>query len=620
MKHFKHTIIIVLLFIVSCDDFLNVEPTDRVTKEALFSSKEGIDAYLANLYYQLPIEDFRSDSRAGFNYVGNNVGMYPICIGDDGINSEYNDSPEVAYPWWDQGYRLNRDINAFFSYIPDLTIDEETKRELLGQAYFMRAYTYFALAKRYGGVPIITAVADISDSTKLYVPRSTEKKTWDFVLANCDSAAMYLGDDDGTRRRASKWTALALKSRAALFAASVAKYWDEAPLSGEAVDLGLVGMDSRDAEAYYFQCIDASEKIIKEGPFSLFQPFPATIEEASENYRRMFENPNIALEEAIFIKGYAVIGHGHSWNNWAQPAQTAGSWPHPGRINVSLDIVDTYENYSNPGHNSPIITTKDGIVDNYEGYDPAREYLTFDDPMDIFEGKDARLFASVILPGSIWKNTKIVIQGGYIKPDGTPVIGVNENITINGNIYYTYGASGPTLYSGFDDRNPNHTRSGFLLKKYLDQNFIPDMDMTKALNDWIDFRYAEVLLNYAEAVVESGKGDAELAKKVLNDIRRRAGHQVEIPLTLENVLRERRVELFNENQRDWELTRRREYHKKFDHYLKTALVPILDLRSMKYIFIRKYPIRVVPQTFRPMFYYRGIPGTSSNRLIQNPQY
>ena len=175
MKHFKHTIIIVLLFIVSCDDFLNVEPTDRVTKEALFSSKEGIDAYLANLYYQLPIEDFRSDSRAGFNYVGNNVGMYPICIGDDGINSEYNDSPEVAYPWWDQGYRLNRDINAFFSYIPDLTIDEETKRELLGQAYFMRAYTYFALAKRYGGVPIITAVADISDSTKLYVPRSTEK-------------------------------------------------------------------------------------------------------------------------------------------------------------------------------------------------------------------------------------------------------------------------------------------------------------------------------------------------------------------------------------------------------------------------------------------------------------
>ena len=62
---------------------------------------------------------------------------------------------------------------------------------------------------------------------------------------------------------------------------------------------------------------------------------------------------------------------------------------------------------------------------------------------------------------------------------------------------------------------------------------------------YIDMRLSEIYLNYAEAVVEngSGKGDAALAKKYMNALRKRAAHTDEIPLTLENVLKERRIEL-----------------------------------------------------------------------------
>ncbi len=622
-QYFKYLLlIVVVLSNVNCDkNYLNVNPTDKISEDKLFFSEEGRKAYLANLYSQLPIEDFKSDPNAGFNFVGNNVGSFSMTLNDNGINSEYMNSPEAQYPWWVAGYKFNRDINSLFSYIPKLTtIDEKAKKELKGQAYFMRAYTYFALAKRYGGVPIITKNADVSDKNAIYVSRSKEKETWDFVMATCDSAAMFLGNGDGTRRTATKWAALALKSRAALHAASVAKYWNEAPLSGKAVDDGLVGMSSSDADGYYEQCIAASEKIMKEGPFTLYKQSPANPVEASENYRMMFENPNVALDEVIFLKGYNDIGHGHSWNYWGQPAQTAGTWPHPGRINPILDLIDSYESYSNPGYSSPIVTTTDGDINNYEGYNPNRTYLTFDNPIDIFNDKDARLFASVNLPGSIWKNTKLILQDGYIKPDGTPVIGRFDQTVVGGVTYYSFGASAANLYSGFDDKNPNSSRTGFNLKKTLDSQFVPDGSMTKANNDWIDFRYAEILLNYAEAVVESGKGDAGEAAKAINKIRRRAGHQVDIPLTLENVLRERRVELAYENKRDWDLIRRREYHKKFDHYMKTGLAPIFDLRIMKYIFVRIYPMKVTPLTFRPMYYYKSIPGIETNKLIQNPQY
>ena len=53
----------------------------------------------------------------------------------------------------------------------------------------------------------------------------------------------------------------------------------------------------------------------------------------------------------------------------------------------------------------------------------------------------------------------------------------------------------------------------------------------QSTTDFMEFRYAEILLNYAEAVFESGLGDATLAEKSLNDIRKRAGHTVDIPLS-----------------------------------------------------------------------------------------
>ncbi|MGN6511364.1 MAG: RagB/SusD family nutrient uptake outer membrane protein, partial [Chitinophaga sp.] len=169
----------------------------------------------------------------------------------------------------------------------------------------------------------------------------------------------------------------------------------------------------------------------------------------------------------------------------------------------------------------------------------------------------------------------------------------------------------------------NNTRTGFSFKKFMNQDKPIVPGWNQSTTDWAEFRYAEVLLNFAEAVAESGNGDVTAATKALNDIRRRAGHTVNIPLTAENVQRERRVELAFENKRFWDLIRRREYHTLFNNRVMHTLLPLQDLRALpatKYIFVRVQVPNANPRTFEPKAYYRYIPGIGSNGLTQNPQY
>ncbi|NII26844.1 RagB/SusD family nutrient uptake outer membrane protein [Pseudoflavitalea sp. X16] len=615
------------LSLAGCKRVLDLQPTDKLTADAIFGDPQGVKVYMANLYFQLPIEDF-AFFRQGFNQNGgdpNNGGFSAAMETDEAVHTEFGDFVgDGDFHWWDQGYKLIRDVNLLIDYIPTLNIREEEKAALTGESAFIKAFAYFAMAKRYGGVSLMkkSQVFD-GDPEKLKVPRSTEKETWDYVLELCDQAIDNLGT--AKSRRASKWTALALKARAALHAASLAKFGNRITLTGDAVTQKLVGLDAGDANGYYKAAIDAAHELITNGGYALYRPNPANPAEAAENYRLLFQNPNDATNEAIMIKGFTLPGNnqGHNYDIWYQPAQAANGWPHPGRMNPTLDLVDVYESYTNPGQSAPVVTRVDGNTTDYNGFTSSTNYIQFNNPNEIFKDKDARLWGTAILPGTVWKNTPIIIQAGYVKPDGNAVIRTKDQITVGANTYYTYGAPDVTMYSGFDTYGGNNTRSGFSFKKFMNQNNPIVPGWNQSTTDWIEFRYAEVLLIYAEAVAESGQGDAALAAKCINDLRKRAGHTADITLTPENVQRERRVELAFENKRYWDLIRRREFHTEFNNRFMHSLLPLQDLRALpaiKYIFVRVNVPNTNPKTFQPKSYYRYIPGIGSNGLVQNPQY
>lgn len=133
------------------------------------------------------------------------------------------------------------------------------------------------------------------------------------------------------------------------------------------------------------------------------------------------------------------------------------------------------------------------------------------------------------------------------------------------------------------------------------------------------FRYAETLLNYAEAAFELGLKDQALQK--VNEVRKRAGIKEKNSLTMDDIRNERRVELAFENLRYWDLVRWRVASKVMNNTTFSALIPWLDYKTKKYVFEKSVNTLNLPKTFLDKQYYLEIPGVAQNDLLeQNPGY
>lgn len=648
-----------LMGLSGCNAFLELEPLDKVSPEQLLETEGGVKALLANIYTMIPMEDFNYRPNNGFNqrgYDGVNETTNLAFLTDEATRSD--GGVGIGYEgfnYWPYGDI--RQVNIFMQNVEKAkeagTISVADADRMTGEAHFARAYMYYGLVKRYGGVPLIDKVQDDDYADggpgAVAVPRSTELDTWKFVLNECTLAAATLPDatSGSDLYRVTKWAAYALKSRVALHAASVAKYWNLAPLAGEAVTQKLVGgMTSADADAFYKECIEASKFLIENSGKSLYKPAPATVKEAASNFQALFLNDQ--NEEVIFSKAYlngtTNTNQGHSYAQFnILPQVNPGALKY-GRFNPMLEIVDLFEDYTDDGtgKSAKIVTRTDGNEDayiaNFHNMNNASvvntlmsvPFVKYNDLYEPFANKDARLLASVVVPGSSYAGTEIIIQGGFIKDNNSYVAYSNESTQKNGTTYYALGAEGETMFSGFNNVNSgedaNWTATGFGVRKYMPEGESMSPDRLSSTTSYIDMRLAEVYLNYAEAVVEngSGLGDKELAENYLNALRRRAGHTDRISLTLENVLKERRVEMAFEGKRFWDMNRRREFHTEFsNNRIRKALVPMLDLRGAepKYVFARVNYFGDETRggrTFQNINYYRGIPNIATNGLVQNP--
>ena len=648
-----------LMGLSGCNAFLELEPLDKVSPDQLLETEGGVKALLANIYTMIPMEDFNYRPNNGFNqrgYDGVNETTNLAFLTDEATRSD--GGVGIGYEgfnYWPYGDI--RQVNIFMQNVEKAkeagTISVADADRMTGEAHFARAYMYYGLVKRYGGVPLIDKVQDDDYADggpgAVAVPRSTELDTWKFVLNECTLAAATLPDatSGSDLYRVTKWAAYALKSRVALHAASVAKYWNLAPLAGEAVTQKLVGgMTSADADAFYKECIEASKFLIENSGKSLYKPAPATVKEAASNFQALFLNDQ--NEEIIFSKAYlngtTNTNQGHSYAQFnILPQVNPGALKY-GRFNPMLEIVDLFEDYTDDGtgKSAKIVTRTDGNEDayiaNFHNMNNASvvntlmsvPFVKYNDLYEPFANKDARLLASVVVPGSSYAGTEIIIQGGFIKDNNSYVAYSNESTQKNGTTYYALGAEGETMFSGFNNVNSgedaNRTATGFGVRKYMPEGESMSPDRLSSTTSYIDMRLAEVYLNYAEAVVENGSGfgDKELAENYLNALRRRAGHTDRISLTLESVLKERRVEMAFEGKRFWDMNRRREFHTEFsNNRIRKALVPMLDLRGAepKYVFARVNYFGDETRggrTFQNINYYRGIPNIATNGLVQNP--
>ena len=634
-KIFKYALALILgMSLCSCEKYFDNLEGDltKMTEDDMISSLSGLERLLSNVYSIIPMDDFNKKDRTT-----NNANESRSCEYTADITSFWN-------------FTKIRSINMFIQQVDNALengyINQSTRDAMRGEALFVRAYCYFAMVRSYGGVPIVKEPLDDQydgdENIGLYVPRSTEKETWDFVIADLDEAASLLPEtrNDGPYR-VTKWGALALQSRVALYAASVSKYWNKAAINStyDAVKEGLTYMQASYADAYYKKCIDASTQIINSKKFSLYGGATSDRAKAKENLTNLFLARHD--EEYIFGKSYetgvATASNGFDVScspNQSHETITNVGW---GTYCVTSDLVDVFDDYdANGGRKDGTIKTRnDGVENEYASqvqlpastFDPGTDYIKYDDPSEPFLNKDARFQAWVLYPNCNFRNLKIIIQGGIVKNNGKYSFYQEDSGELNGKTYLALGghdADVSAFYNLDNSFTGHYYNTAFGIRKFLD----PDKALKYSVNPWYDLRYAEVLLNYAEAVAESGQGDKTLAAKCLNDIRHRAAFTDNIDLTVDNVLHERRVEMAFEGDYTYTLHRRREFLNNLSGvtYRKHTVVPMIDLRGSepKYILprVNVYHGDVDKSTtglnVNVLSYYQGIPNRDKNRFTPNP--
>ena len=588
--------LVMALSFYSCD-YLDVPPINIIQDDAIFNSESGITSYMTTLYYDLPIEDFRY-TQQGFNVSGKGQGRLPNVSGEAMCSSSDDISTIGDGTWWGcWDYGKIRRVNYFLKNFPAYKSNFQNTvlaDAWMGEAHFIRAYCYFAMVKRYGGVTILREPQEyVGDIESLKVPRDTEKACYDFIAEDLDEAFRLLPDNEEIlgKGRATKYAALALKSRAMLYAGSIARYGT--------IDLnGLVGIDKALANDYFELAYKAVKELEKSKKFSLYRKNS----DKEKNFAELFlaeDSP-----ENIFCKYFQRNVNAHGWDVYFVPYQYRGNG-FSSNMNPTLEFVEMFEH-------------KDGTPANFA--ERAKDTY-FDDPSELFQNMDARFGGSIIYPNAIFKGEPCSIQKGLIIEDGSK----KENATNyeeavytanDGQVYHIVGKSGSGNYSG--------NMTGFFMRKYLNEN-MPQSEVIENYSEqhWIEFRYAEALLNGAEAAVEMGQ-HLDDALLWINDIRSRADiKQLSLSdLTVDKVRHERRIELAFENHTYWDLRRWRIADKEIETKQYTGLCPYFDINKQKYIF-EEVAANKYYYTFDVKMYYERIPDgeiAKNEKLKQNPYY
>ncbi len=540
MKKIHYVSFLVLMCVGwSCNDqqFLDKDPTNILTNDKVWQSPNLVLTVLVDLYDRYP--EVQSTEKwveyANFDEAfASSAGEYYRHK-----NQEYN------YDWWnywDYGYL--REMNLFIQKCSEATqLDEASKKRFLAEARYLRASFYFEEVKRMGGVPLILEPLqyDFSgDPAYLQYARAKESEIYDFVLSEMEAIKNDLPSDPNIKSRATKGLALATEARAALYAGSIARYGVNTPqvsLPG-----GEVGIEAGKAAAYFQRSLKASEELIALGQYSLYLKKPTDL---ADNFASLFTDKSNNAE-AIFVKDFKLkSGKTTDWTIINQPRSIAEE-QQGGRLNPSLNLVQSFEKLDNTF--APYSYTEAGGGNRY-----------FSNPLELFAGRDARLAGTVILPGSQFKSKTVDIWAGYQLANNTVISGDNF-----GARKVLPGKTTEEQVVGFDgpiDGLEFSAQTGFYVRKYQDPTVGSGQLGTRSEVWWIRYRYAEVLLNAAEAAFELGQNAK--AAGYLNQVRKRAGFTKDLlaaEVTFDRLVHERKVELAFENHILWDMKRWRLAH------------------------------------------------------------
>lgn len=324
-------ILLALPLLIGCD--LDRTPLDALAPENTFNNKEELETATNGFYSMLPNAEDLYGETADL--------VVPTTLTNEVLGIRTVPATGGGWSW-----RVLSDINTYLIYSARCK-DANVRAEYDGVARFFRAYFYFEKVKRFGEVPWFDTPLTSTDD-RLYQGRTDRNTLLDNMLADIDYAAQHLPAATNVYK-ITKWTALAMKSRMALFEGTFRKYH------------GIAGY-----ERYLQLAADAAKDFMDNSPYTIYK-------EGNTPYMNLFASKNAIKSEVIMALNY----------------------------NIGLNIVHDLNRFFTSDGAKPGLNKK--IVDSYLMYDGTRftdkaDYQTmgFYDEM---QGRDPRLAQTIVTPG-----------------------------------------------------------------------------------------------------------------------------------------------------------------------------------------------------------------------------
>ncbi|MDD4583303.1 MAG: RagB/SusD family nutrient uptake outer membrane protein [Eubacteriales bacterium] len=493
-------IVISIVFLVSCDDFLERAPSGLLDEKAVFSNLNNAEGYLNNAYREVPQLVYRGTFGGYFNLgSGTDEGAYMTGEVYTSKSFNYGDWNPTQFPliWsWHAYYAAIRRTNTFINNY-DLIPEEvsgvnfgDKRRRLYGEAHALRAYYYFLLFSMWGEVPYLSEVL-LPGEDNIYLPRTDMNSLIDFINDDIKIAEEYLSPRYTSSEfgRFTSVAAKALRSRLYLYYASklsnpdndITRWVKAAEAAKEAIDFA-------ESNGYALSLTDNAN---------------------GQAYERIFKE--MTNSEILWSSLSPYEGDGRYWNGWAG-ALVDNGWASEAPVQ---EMVDAYE-----------MTNGELPVLGYdENHNPIPNIASGYDPQNPYINRDKRFYQTIIYHGSYWKGRTIDLSSP------------------NGNYY-----------------DKNYARTNYYWRKYMQEEFNIATGSGFSAKRFIVFRLSELYLNYAEALNESLSSPSKEVYSAINTIRSRGGLP-NLPSNLskdemrERIQNERKVELAMENHRFFDVRR-----------------------------------------------------------------
>ncbi len=503
MKKFNYILMLFgILISTACEDkFLDLERPDALSEMSYFQTPDHFRTFANDFYKGLWSWNWHDGGNAQWLLLdrGSDLNLYPTGYGRGNINP-----PNTDYVWTDS-YHYIRETNVLLKKANEYPGDPGEIVEYVAAAKFFRAYHYFFLLQRFGGVPIVTAVLD-TDSPELLGERNSRYEVIFQVKNDLEDAIDVLPRESsipsGDKGHISKEAAQSLLAKALLFEATWEKYVGTTTDGDGTTD----GAGSEKPTGYpsvdemLQQAVDLSKGVMGSGSFELWNYndelnnltmyYLFNLEDAGSNPAGLDKSTN---KEFIFYSKYDYVLR-------------------QGRTNISHASY-----YSSINQNfMDLVLCTDGLP-----VDKSPLFQGYQNHYQQWFNRDYRLYAYA---GGNEQEVKIVEETPKLLEGGAP--------------YWN--------------------------RKFRSYNYPNYREAATESSDFPHIRLAEVYLIYAEALYELNGSitDAQLDES-LNKVRERSGVA---PLTnqlatdydldiLEEIRRERTVELFQENSRFNDLKR-----------------------------------------------------------------